>query len=50
MVTVDCPWCEDDGPMDLEVLQAAGGQYTCPACLTTVELVEDAAPALPLAA
>jgi len=50
MITIDCPWCEDDAPMALEALQAAGGSWTCPACHTTVELVDRAEEALPLAA
>lgn len=50
MIAIACPWCEDDAPMDPDVLRAAGGSYTCPACLTTVELVDDAEDALPLAA
>ena len=50
MIAIACPWCEDDAPMDIEVLRSAGGSFTCPACLTSVELVEDADEALPLAA
>jgi len=50
MIAIACPWCQDDAPMALEVLQAAGGHFTCPACLTSVDLVEDADEALPLAA
>lgn len=50
MIAIACPWCEDDAPMDIEVLRSAGGRFTCPACRTSVELVEDAEEALPLAA
>jgi hypothetical protein len=50
MITIACPWCEGDAPMELEVLQAVGGRFTCPACQTSVELVEEAAEALALAA
>lgn len=51
MIQIACPWCEQDAPVDPELLQAAGGRYTCAACLTTVELVETPEPAtLPLAA
>lgn len=50
MIAIACPWCQDDGPMDLEVVQAAGGSWTCPACRTTVELVAEADDAWPLAA
>ena len=50
MITIACPWCQDDGPMDLEVLRAAGGHFTCPACLTSVDLVEEDEDALLLAA
>ena len=50
MISIACPWCQDDAPMDLEVLQAAGGHFTCPACQTTVDLVEETDEALPLAA
>ena len=50
MIQIACPWCEDDAPVDVDVLQAAGGRYTCPACLTTVELVDPMPETLPLAA
>jgi hypothetical protein len=51
MIQIACPWCEQDAPVDPELLQAAGGRYTCDACLTSVELVEaPEAMALPLAA
>jgi hypothetical protein len=51
MIQIACPWCEQDAPVDPELLQAAGGRYTCAACLTTVELVEAPEPVtLPLAA
>jgi hypothetical protein len=42
MVAIACPWCEGDAPLDLELLEEAGGRFTCPLCLTSVELVEDA--------
>ena len=41
MIQIACPWCEQDAPVDPELLQAAGGRYTCAACQTTVELVEE---------
>ena len=50
MISIACPWCEDDAPIDVKLLQDAGGHYTCPACLTTVALVEDVEEQLPLAA
>lgn len=40
MIQIACPWCEQDAPVDAELLQAAGGRYTCAVCQTTVELVE----------
>ena len=50
MIAIACPWCEDDAPMDPEALQTAGGSWTCPACLTTVELVDRVEEVLLLAA
>jgi hypothetical protein len=50
MIHIACPWCEADAPLELELLQAVGGRYTCPACQTSVELVDGAEVALPLAA
>ena len=50
MVTIECPWCQGNGPVDIELLHAAGGHFTCAACLTTVELVEDREAELALAA
>jgi uncharacterized Zn finger protein (UPF0148 family) len=51
MIQIACPWCEQDAPVDPELLQAAGGRYTCAVCQTTVELVEESEPiGLPLAA
>lgn len=51
MIQIACPWCEQDAPVDPELLQAAGGRYTCAACHTTVELVDEPDErALPLAA
>jgi hypothetical protein len=50
MIQIACPWCEDDSPVDPDLLLAAGGRYTCSACQTTVELVDATPDALPLAA
>jgi hypothetical protein len=50
MIAITCPWCEGDAPLDPELLQDAGGRFTCPTCLTTVELVDATPEALPLAA
>lgn len=50
MISITCPWCEGDAPLEPQQLQEAGGRFTCPTCLTTVELVDEPAEALPLAA
>ena len=51
MIQIACPWCEQDAPLDPEQLLALGGRYTCAACQTIVELVEEPEPVgLPLAA
>ncbi len=43
MIHIACPWCEQDAPIDADLLLDSGGRFTCAACLTTVELVDDPA-------
>jgi hypothetical protein len=50
MITITCPWCEGDAPLDPALLEDAGGRFTCPACRTSVELVDETREAMPLAA
>lgn len=51
MVTLPCPWCEEDARLAIEELTAEdGAAFTCPACGTTVALVDEMAPVLDLAA
>jgi hypothetical protein len=39
MMTMTCPWCDEDGASD--VLDARADTYQCPACGTCVDLVEE---------
>jgi hypothetical protein len=50
MVTITCPWREEDvafPTVELAVLETA---FTCPGCATSVALVEEPADPLALAA
>ncbi|MFN8624091.1 MAG: hypothetical protein U0869_25395 [Chloroflexota bacterium] len=50
MITITCPWCEGDAPLETAQLEDAGGRFSCPTCLTTVELVDETPEAMPIAA
>jgi endogenous inhibitor of DNA gyrase (YacG/DUF329 family) len=51
MVTLPCPWCEEDVRLPLDELTAEdGAPFTCPACGTSVAWVEASPPVLDLAA
>jgi hypothetical protein len=39
MVSIVCPWCGQDRPLEPAELAAAEGS-TCPECLTSVHLAE----------
>jgi hypothetical protein len=39
MVTIACPWCEEDMPFPTAELSCEPA-FTCPVCATSVELVE----------
>ncbi len=45
MITITCPWCEEDELLALGALTAQRALFVCPDCGTTVALVEEA-PAL----
>ena len=36
MIAIACPWCEDDAPMDPEMLLAAGGASIPAVCDVTI--------------
>jgi hypothetical protein len=51
MVTLPCPWCEEDARPTLEELMAEdAANFTCPACGTNIVLVDEPAPVLDMAA
>ena len=54
MVTVACPWCEDDGLFALAEIDELETGFTCADCGTAVAIVEDPAlavdPATPVRA
>lgn len=50
MVTITCPWCTEDGSMELVRIQEPEATFTCADCGTTVALVEEPAKALDAAA
>jgi hypothetical protein len=43
MVTITCPWCEDDGLVAFSALEEAEVAFTCAECGTTVSFVEEPA-------
>lgn len=49
MVTITCPWCEEDGLVLFAELEARDASFTCAECGTSVELVDEP-PTLELAA
>jgi hypothetical protein len=50
MVTIDCPWCEQEEPLALATLEETEAAFCCPDCGTTVQFVDEAAVAFDLAA
>jgi hypothetical protein len=50
MVTITCPWCDEDEPIALTLVTEPEAPFTCPDCGTTVDLVEEPASALEPAA
>ncbi|MEA2621333.1 MAG: hypothetical protein QOH61_243 [Chloroflexota bacterium] len=47
MVVLNCPWCQEDGPVELASLAA---EFHCDSCGTSVLLAEDEESSLELAA
>ncbi|MFV2062147.1 MAG: hypothetical protein ACC726_01380 [Chloroflexota bacterium] len=41
MVIIDCPWCQQDEPLDLKTAQEPQASFTCPDCGTSVQFVEE---------
>ncbi len=51
MVTLSCPWCDEDAMLALvELTEEFATSFTCPGCGTSVALVEELPPGLDLAA
>jgi predicted RNA-binding Zn-ribbon protein involved in translation (DUF1610 family) len=50
MVTIPCPWCDEDDILSLAELTETRAAFTCPACGTTVALVEEPDTSLEMAA
>lgn len=50
MVTITCPWCDEDQPLTLADVVAVEASFTCPDCGTSVLVSADPEPALELAA
>ncbi len=50
MVTVTCPWCEEDDLIAWADAQEAEASFTCAECGTSIAFVDEPAIALDLAA
>lgn len=50
MVTIACPWCDEDQPLALADFVALDSCFTCPDCGTSVLEAVDSEAALELAA
>ena len=50
MVTMTCPWCEQDEPVAFDAATDLEVDFTCPDCGTSVCFVEEPAIAYDLAA
>ena len=50
MVTITCPWCEQDEPFELMSFLEPEVTFSCPDCGTSVQFVAEPAVALELAA
>ena len=46
MVSIPCPWCDEPATLSLAEIRETDVTYTCPACGTSVVLVEDQGSAL----
>lgn len=50
MVTISCPWCDEEQPLSLTEFLAMEPSFTCPDCGTTVVVAAEPESALDLAA
>lgn len=50
MVSIPCPWCDELGTLSLAEIREPDLPFACPACGTTVVLVEEQVGALEAAA
>ena len=50
MVTVTCPWCDEDELLALVELQETGTSFTCDECGTSIAFVDEPAVGFDLAA
>lgn len=50
MVTMSCPWCEEDVPLAWSESVALESPFTCPDCGTTVAVATELESALDLGA
>ena len=50
MVTITCPWCEQDEPLELSAMKEPGATFRCPDCGTSVQFVDEPVRALDPAA
>jgi uncharacterized Zn finger protein len=41
LVTITCPWCEEESPLELARLAEPDASFTCAECGTTVAFVEE---------
>jgi predicted RNA-binding Zn-ribbon protein involved in translation (DUF1610 family) len=46
MVSIPCPWCDEPGTLSLAEIRETDVAWACPACGTSVVLVEDEGSAL----
>jgi len=50
MIDINCPWCEEEQPLDLATVQGPEAAFTCSECGTHVRFVDEPSPAYELAA
>ncbi len=50
MITISCPWCDEDAPMAFSQLDEPTTVFRCPDCGTSVAIVDDMTLDLDLAA
>jgi len=50
MVTLTCPWCDEEEVLSFAALDEAEATFTCPDCGTSVRIVDAPAAELDLAA